>query len=116
MQRHRIAEAVLLAGQCLVLAVFGFQKLTDARTWIGWMPAWMDGFAGLTDDRWLFVIGVAELLLVTLLLFPVRRVRQLGALLLSLHLLSIVFVAGWTETGIRDIGLLTGAVALLFLL
>ena len=116
MERRRLAALVLTAGTVLVFGVFGAQKLYAPELWIQWMPSWIDGMMGLTKARWLTVIGISEVLLALLLLFPFRRVRQIGAILVCLHLVGIITQVGWNEIGIRDIGLLAGAIALLMLI
>lgn len=116
MQRLDTARCFLIAGLVLVFGLFGIDKFLSPALWIGWVPPWMEGLLGFPRDAWLRAIGVAEILVAVLLLIPVRRVRQAGALLVSLELLSILTQTGWNDVGIRDAGLLLAAVALLFLL
>lgn len=116
MDRRRIAIWLLTAGNVIVFGLFGAEKLYKPKSWIDWMPAWIDGFAGLPVAQWLTVIGITEILMALFLLLPFRRLRQAGALLISLHLIAIIFEIGWNEIAIRDIGLAMGSLALLMLL
>lgn len=116
MDKRRAALVLLTAGNVIVFVLFGAEKLYRPQNWIDWMPEWINGLAGLPVARWLTVIGITEILMALFLLLPVRRLRQLGALLISLHLFGIILEIGWNEIAIRDIGLLTGSLALLMLL
>jgi hypothetical protein len=116
MERSRLAILLLTAGSALVFGIFGAQKLVTPELWIGWMPKWIDGLLGFPKDQWMSAIGVSEILMALFLLFPFRRVRQIGAILMCLHLVAIVWSVGWNEIGIRDLGLLAAAAALLVLI
>jgi hypothetical protein len=49
-------------------------------------------------------------------LIPVRLVRQIGAIMIALHLVAILTQVGWNDIAVRDIGLLLSALALLALI
>ena len=116
MDRRRAAIVLLTAGNVLVFGLFGAEKLYKPKNWIDWMPEWLNGFANIPVAQWLTVIGIIEILMALFLLLPFRRLRQAGALLITLHLIAIVFEIGWNEIAIRDIGLIGGSLALLLLL
>lgn len=115
MQRHSAAKFILIACLVFVFGYFGIDKLIHPDYWIGWIPEWMGNF-GLSRNAWLTVIGLTEALFAILLLIPVRRVQQAGAVLIALHLVAILTQVGWNDVGVRDIGLLLSSLALLFLL
>lgn len=116
MDRKSLAKYILIAALVFVLGWFGVDKLRDPYFWATYLPLWMDGLFGIPGDSWIIGIGFFEMLLAVLLLIPVRRVRQVATVLIVLHLASVVSQTGLDDIGIRDIGLLISAVALLLLL
>ena len=117
MERKRLPEYLLTAALAIVFAWFGIDKFRNAYLWIGFMPAWMDGFLGFsTKGVWIFVVGGIEIILAAMLLVPARRIRQAGAVLIALHLAAVLVQVGWNDIGVRDLGLLLSSVALAFLL
>lgn len=116
MDRKQLAKYVLIASLIFVFAWFGIDKLRDPLFWSTYLPVWMDGLFGIPSDTWIIGIGFFELLLAALLLIPLRRVRQVAAALIVLHLIGIVWQVGFDDVGIRDIGLLMSAIALFVLL
>lgn len=116
MDRKRLAAYILIADLAFVFAWFGIVKFTSPIDWIGFLPLWMDGLLGMPKEIWLVIMGVLEVLFAVMLLIPVRRVRQLGALFIVLHLVGVVSQVGFNDVGVRDIGLLLSSLALLVLL
>ncbi len=80
------------------------------------MPAWLEGFAGLSRETWMQVTAVLEIIFGLLVLVPHRNIRRLGALLMALHLVAVLTQTGWNDIAVRDIGLLASSIALLLLL
>lgn len=109
------ARLTLSIGLVIVLGWFGVDKFIHPLNWIGWMPLWIDGFAGLPNTTWLLAIGGLEALLALGLCIPWKNVQHWTALLSTLHLTAIVFTVGWNEIGIRDAGLTCAASALWYL-
>ena len=116
MERKHFAVWILIAAQVFVFGWFGIDKLRNSLMWIGFLPAWMDGFLQVGSDVWVVGIGFVEIFLAILLLVPIRRVRQIAVTLMALHLLGVLTQVGWNDVGVRDIGLLLSSVALLILL
>lgn len=112
---HQYARGLLTTALLLVFLYFGIDKFVHPTIWLGFMPLWMDGLLGLTANVWLGVIGALEILFALFLIFPIRKVRQIGCILIALHLVGIVTIVGWNDIGVRDTGLLLAALALLFL-
>lgn len=112
---NRYAHGLLTAALVLVFLYFGVDKFVHPTLWIGWIPLWMDGLLGLPVHTWLAVIGASEILFGLFLLAPIRKLRQIGCILIALHLVAILTQVGWNDIGIRDAGLLLAALALLFL-
>jgi len=112
---HKYANWLLTAALVLVFLYFGIDKFVHPTLWIGWIPLWMDGLLGIPVDTWLMLIGATEILFGLFLVFPIRKVRQIGCILIALHLVAILTQVGWNDIGVRDTGLLLAALALLFL-
>lgn len=116
MQRTQSAKWVLVAGLVFVFGYFGIDKFLNPLVWIVWMPTWMDGLMGMPKDTWLQIMGVLEMVMAVLVLLPMRRVQQLGVMLMAVHMLGILSQVGWNDIAIRDIGLLATMGALFLLL
>ena len=116
MDRKRLPEFVLVAGLVLVFGWFGIDKFLNPLLWIGFMPSSMDGLFGIPITTWLIIVGIGEIVLAVLVILPNHKVRKVGAALMALHLIAIIFQVGWNDIGVRDIGLLASSVALLLLI
>jgi len=116
MGRNDIARGLLIAALAFVFGAFGIWKFASPILWIGWIPLWMEGLLGLTRDTWLQVIGAIEIILAVLLLIPHRRLRQIAAILMALHLVAVLTQTGWNDITVRDTALLLSTFALLLLL
>lgn len=110
------ARLSLAIGLAFVLGSFGIDKFIHPLNWVGWMPDWMDGLAGISAHTWLLTIGGFETLLALGLCIHWKGIQHWSALFASLHLTSIVLLAvGWNDIGIRDAGLTCAASALWYL-
>lgn len=116
MERSRLARGVLIAALAFVFGTFGVDKFVHPLIWIGWMPLWTDGLLGFSKDVWLQITGAIEVLLAILLLMPIRKMRQTGAILVVLHFVAVLTQTGWNDIAIRDIGLLLSSITLFLLL
>jgi uncharacterized membrane protein len=116
MDRKQLALYVLIAALAFVFGWFGIDKFLDPLVWVGFLPTWMDGLLGMPKETWLVIMGVIEIAFALMLIIPVRNVRRLGALLIVIHLLAIVWQVGWNDVAVRDIGLLLSSLSLLLLL
>ena len=116
MNRNQLARGFLIAALAFVFGYFGADKFIHPLVWIGWMPPWVDGLLGFSRDVWLRLTGALEILFALLLIIPNRRIRQVGAILIALHLLAVLMQTGWNDVAVRDIGLLLADIALLSLM
>jgi uncharacterized membrane protein len=117
MDRSSYPRIFLILGLAYVFAFFGIGKLVHPLLWIQWIPPFAEGLFGLTREVWLTIAGVMEILLAIGLLMPVRKVQKIVAVLLALHLVMVLSQTGlWHDIGVRDMGLLFMALALMFAL
>lgn len=116
MQRIRLATWILTLGLFAVFGWFGIDKFLTPAAWLGWMPAWMDGLAGLPIGTWLQIVGALEILFAVMLVIPMRSVRRAGAIFMALQLLAILPIAGFNDVGLRDFALMMSAMALAIVL
>jgi hypothetical protein len=113
MKNDRLPYWLLTLGLAFVFGWFGVDKLLDPLNWIGWIPSWMDGFLGMEKLMWTKLIGGAEMTLAIGLFIP--KIKHTASLLIVLNLIAIVGVTRFSEIGVRDVGLLFMALALLSL-
>ncbi|MBP9850891.1 MAG: hypothetical protein KBC47_04325 [Candidatus Peribacteraceae bacterium] len=110
------ARWTLIAGVAFVFLYFGIDKLLSPLVWIGWLPVWMDGLAGLEKDRWLQIIAVTEIIIGVGVLIPIRTLQKIAALLGTIHLAGILTQIGWNDIAVRDVGLMCMTIALWYLI
>lgn len=106
--RH-LAPHILRLGLIFVLAWFGSSQIFNPGPWTALIPSWITGL-GISATVFVYVNGIAEVILALLLTFNVCV--RVVSILIALHLVSIVFDVGLTGVGIRDIGLAFMALAL----
>lgn len=114
MAHHLITPAttslLLRIGLGVEFVVFGYGKLTDVASWIGFIPPWMSPLLPMPVVTLLQVIGIIELALGVLLLAGLW-VRVIAALS-ALHLLGVLVALGYNDLAVRDFVSFTAAAAL----
>lgn len=110
------ARWILIAGIAFVFLYFGIEKFVHPDLWIGWMPGWIDGLAGQTDDTWMQIIAVTEIVIAIAVVVPIRVVQKAGALFGTIHLAGILTQVGWNDVAVRDVGLISMTMALWYLI
>ena len=106
MQRKVFPNLLLTLGLAFVFGYFGADKFVHPEFWLGWIPLWMEGLLTFSRTGWLMIIGFTEILFALMILIPVRTIRQIGTVLIALHLVAILTQTGWNDIAVRDIGLL----------
>ncbi|MDO8425131.1 MAG: DoxX family membrane protein [bacterium] len=104
------AALLLRLGLGAVLLIFGYGKIADTVSWLGFVPPWMIGLLPMDPVQFLRVVGVAEVLLGVLLVVG-WRVRIVAAVV-ALHLLTILAAVARGDLAVRDFGLFMAAAAL----
>lgn len=115
MPRLTLSRWTLALGLALIFGFFGVDKFVSPEIWIGWLPLWMDGLFGLSKHVWLQITGATEILIAAGLVFPSGYIQRISALGAGGHLFTILTLTGWNEVAVRDIGLLTMALAIMLL-
>ncbi len=101
---------LLRLGLGIEFVIFGYGKLTDLPSWIGYIPPWMSPLLPMPVGTFLLVIGAVELVLGVLLIVGlwVRVVAALSAL----HLLGVFVALGYNDLAVRDFVAFAAALAL----
>ena len=110
-RNESIAPLVLRIGLSLVFLWFGWQQLGDPAAWVGVLPTWM-GNLPINATTIIQFNAWFEIIFGLLLLFGFYL--KIVALLLSLHLFSIVFTVGYSDIGVRDFGLAMATLSVFF--
>lgn len=104
------ASLLLRLGIGGVLLIFGVGKFVDTVAWLSFIPPWAAPFVPLPLETFMRVMGTAEIVLGVLLV--VGRWVRVVAVLVVLHILSVILALGYNEIVVRDGGLLMAACAL----
>jgi uncharacterized membrane protein YphA (DoxX/SURF4 family) len=101
---------LLRLGLGVEFVIFGYGKLTDLPSWLGYIPPWMSPLLPLPATTFLQVVGGVELVL-GLLLIVGLWVRVI-AMLAALHLLGVLVALGYNDLAVRDFVAFMAALAL----
>ncbi len=106
---RKFAPVVLRFGLVFVFGWFATNQLMDSEGWTRMIPEFVVNMTGLEAVTIVKMNATFEIVMALLLAigFKVRIV----AFLLFLHLGAIVLKLGWTANGVRDIGLMLGALS-----
>jgi uncharacterized membrane protein YphA (DoxX/SURF4 family) len=119
---QRYAQLILRLGLGAVFLIFGVDKFRSEEaqfaSWADWVPGWFSMLIGGRVKGFIYVLGAFEVLVG--LAFLIGYVLFWAALLSSLFLLATVllstsgpFFGKVDQSTIRDIGLLSGTLALM---
>lgn len=99
---NQYSQVLLRIGISLVMIWFGSQQLSNASSWVGFLPDWVSSIP-LSAITFVHLNGLFEVVLGALLLLGLFK--RIAAVLLGLHLLGITITIGYTALGVRDFGL-----------
>lgn len=105
----KYAPVLLRIGMAIVFVYFGTSQLQHPQSFVGWLPKEV-GLIPIQPTTFVALNGAFETFFGVLLLFGIWT--RISAALLGLHLLGITFTIGFTEVGIRDLGLSLATLAL----
>ena len=105
----KYSPALLRIGMAVVFLYFGISQLQHPQSFVGWLPKEVS-LIPISSTTFVILNGAFETFFGTLLLLGIWT--RLSAALLGLHLLGITFTIGFTEVGMRDLGLALATIAL----
>ncbi len=100
------APGVLRIGMAVVILWFSLQQFLHNSVWVAYIPDSVVAISHLSASNLVFLNAVFELVFGLALMFGFFT--RFSALLLSLHLFDIMWVVGYGEIGVRDLGLAIG--------
>lgn len=111
-----ISHLFLRLGLAFVFLWFGIDKFINPEYWTNaWMPSWFQGVLASLDIgnlNLIYMNGILEIVVGLGFLF--NLFVKLFAFITILFLLFVIFSFGLNEVIVRDIGLIGGALSLLF--
>ena len=114
---QKLSFFLLRTGLAAVFLWFGIDKMVHPSYWLNaWVPQWfLEVLAKFGTDgiQFVYVNGVFEILIGVSLLSGV--LIKFFSFLAVIFLLSVIVSVGLNEVVVRDIGLLGGFLALLFM-
>ncbi len=99
----KFSPVVLRIGIALVFIWFGINQISDTSQWLDYVPQWVSSLSGLSISTIVFLNGIFEITFGAALLLGFFT--QFVALILTLHILDIMYIVGWNSIGVRDFGL-----------
>jgi len=113
---NKTSYLILRLGLAFIFLWFGTDKLIHPNYWINtWIPQWLSGLLSSISIKtlnYIYIQGVFEIAIG--LGFMLNTFIRIFAFLASLFLLLIILNIGINEVTIRDIGLLSGTLTILF--
>lgn len=101
---------LLRLGLGVEFVLFGYGKLTDLPSWIGYIPPWVSPLIPMPVTTFLQAVGVVELVLGLLLIIGLWV--RVVAILSALHLAGVLVALGYNDLAIRDFVSFMAALAL----
>ena len=113
---NNTSNLFLRLGLAFVFLWFGIDKFINPEYWINaWVPLWFQEILrslGIDNLNFIYTNGIFEIILGLGFLF--NLFVKLFAFLTILFLLFVIFSFGLNEVTVRDVGLISAALALLF--
>ncbi|MEN9625726.1 MAG: hypothetical protein RL557_54 [archaeon] len=106
---RRYAPAFVRFGVAIVFFLFGILQLIHPEEWILWIPGFMLDY--INPVTFIYINGGFDIVIGGLLLLGL--LTRTAAFFGILHLVSVILSVGFTDTGIRDFGLLLALVSVL---
>ncbi len=97
------SQSVLRYGMAAVILWFSLQQFINASAWTAFVPDSIVSLSHMNATTLVYFNALFELVFGVMFLFGWQT--RLAALLLSLHLFDIMWVVGYGEIGVRDLGL-----------
>ena len=108
---NKISFYILRVGLAITFLWVGILIFKQPEAWGGYLQPWAAGLLPIPVEQAMIGTAVLDLIIGIFLLFD--SFVWVVALVGSIHLIIVLAVSGITDITVRDIGLLTGTVALL---
>ena len=108
---HKSSFHILRVGIAITFLWVGILIFKQPEAWGGYLQPWAAGLLPIPVEQAMIGTAVLDLIIGIFLLFD--SFVWVVALVGSIHLIIVLAVSGITDITVRDIGLLTGTVALL---
>ena len=105
------APAIVRVGIASVFLWFGVSQLLDAANWTGWLPEYALSLP-LSVETLVYLNGAFETLFGLMLLLGLGT--RIAAIFLSIHMVHIISVVGYSEIGVRDFGIFVAVLSVAF--
>lgn len=112
-KNYELSNKILRIGLGITILWFGISQLLSPNNWIGYLPNWAFSLSFISTTTLVYLNGIFEIILALLLIF--NQFSKNISILLSLHLILIIFHLGYNDIAIRDFGILVGFIALIFI-
>ena len=106
----RFAPVTLRFGLSAVYLWFGISQITDAGSWISWVPNWAVSISGMSHTTIVLMNGWLET--IAGILLAAGFLTRWVALILMVHIFVLVFEIGLNDIGVRDFGLAMATLSL----
>ena len=108
----KYAQLILRAGLSFVFLWFGLNQTLDQSMWVSLIPDSIVSLTGLSAKTIVICNGVFEVVMAILLVLGIRV--RVVALLLVLHMFTIIWDLGLNAIAVRDIGLMFALLSVAF--
>jgi len=100
---------IIRVGIAIVFLWFGISKIIDPTAWISWLPQWIVQLP-ISVTTNLIIQGMIETVVGALLL--IGLFTRFAAVIAALTMVIVIISVGYSDIAIRDLGILSIAVAL----
>jgi len=110
MELKRYSGIILRTAIAIVLLWFGFTQIKNPTPWIGLLPKMLTSLDIISATTFIYINGTFEIIFATLLLLGLFT--RTVSLILTLHLLNIVYTVGYGPVGARDLAIALSCLAI----
>ena len=110
MELKKYSGIMLRTAIAIVLLWFGFTQIKNPAPWIGLLPDILTSSQILSPATFIYINGTFEVIFATLLLLGLFT--RIVSLILTLHLLNIVYTVSYGPVGARDLAIALSCLAI----
>lgn len=109
LKMKNISRNILRIGLAATFLLIGILILKNPESWGGYLQPWAVSLLPISLNQAIFHAAILDLIIGTLLFM--NFLPWLAALVGSIHLVLVLIVSGITDITVRDIGLVSAALA-----